>query len=160
MYCLLQKPPDYTQYRNVYQENPSAGMFKLQDLVMALISQKAFLASNNALYPGLGLKTPKAYSLNTQRRDSKEKYIVVTSQALTCNQKNRPQGKVTDFYSCVPSWFLMTFMTITAKILCVMMAVWFNEFCRCYFLLLFVRTGALRNGCSFEDDLSLGAEGQ
>lgn len=42
MYCLRQKPPDYTQYRNVYQKNPSAGLFKLQDQVMALISQKAF----------------------------------------------------------------------------------------------------------------------
>lgn len=122
MYCSLQKPPDYTQYRNVYQENPSAGMFKLQDHVMALISQKAYLGSNKALYPGLGLKTPKAYSLKTQRRNSKEKYIA-TSQALTCNQKNRPQGKVTDFYSCVPSWSLMTFITITAKVLCVTMAV-------------------------------------
>lgn len=28
------------------------------------------------------------------------------------------------------------------------------------FYFLYVRTGALRNGCSFEDDLSLGAEGQ
>lgn len=27
-------------------------------------------------------------------------------------------------------------------------------------LCAYVRTGALRNGCSFEDDLSLGAEGQ
>lgn len=44
-------------------------MFKLQDQVMALISQKAFLGNNKALYPGLGWKTPKAYSLNTQRRD-------------------------------------------------------------------------------------------
>lgn len=54
MYCLLQKPPDYTQYRNVYQEKPSTFMFKLQDQVMALISQKAFLGNNKALYPGLG----------------------------------------------------------------------------------------------------------
>lgn len=159
MYCL-QTPPDYTQYRNVYQDSPSVVMFKLQDQGMTLISQKAFLCSNKAFYPGLGLKTPETYSLNTQRRDSKEKYIVVSSHALTCNQKNRPQGKVTDFYSCVPSRFLMTFITITARVLCVMMAVWFNEFWHCYFLLLFMRTGALRNGCSFEDDLSLGAEGQ
>lgn len=28
------------------------------------------------------------------------------------------------------------------------------------FLFLYVRKGALKNGCSIEDDLSLGAEGQ
>lgn len=27
-------------------------------------------------------------------------------------------------------------------------------------IVLYVRTGPLKNGCSFEDDLSLGAEGQ
>lgn len=41
-----------------------------------------------------------------------------------------------------------------------MVTVLFNGFCHCYFYFLYVRTGALRNGCSFEDDLSLGAEGQ
>lgn len=67
-----------------------------------------FMGGDKALYLCLGLKTPKSHSLNTQGWASKERYMVVTSQDLKCSQKSRPRWKVADFYSCVPSWFLMT----------------------------------------------------
>lgn len=40
---------------------------------------------------------------------------------------------VADFYDRLPTWFLMKFLTMTEKVLHVITALLFNEFCHCFF---------------------------
>lgn len=75
----------------------------------------------------------------------------------------KPPGSTEIFTWTLPKCvcFLMKVVTITEKVFGVIMAVLFLPLLMfVLFYFLYVRTGALRNGCSFEDDLSLGAEGQ